>query len=124
MDDGPVIAAREVPVRSNDTAETLAARVLAEEHILYPEVVRQIAVGDITIRNGRIESKAPIRHHDEDTIKETEHVIPMSHQSIPPVADPEAVKRAHDMWNAFTKASLIAGGAVAVTLVLMAVFLV
>jgi phosphoribosylglycinamide formyltransferase-1 len=123
MDDGPVIDFREVPVRKGDTAETLAARVLAEEHILYPDVVRKIATGDVTIRNGRIESKAAIRHHVE-VIKESEIVAPMSHPSSTPVADPEAVKRAQDMWNAFTKASLIAGGAVALTLVLMAIFLV
>lgn len=36
LDDGPVLARAEVRVRARDTAETLAARVLEEEHKLYP----------------------------------------------------------------------------------------
>ncbi len=39
LDDGPVIGQARVPVLSGDTAETLAARVLAEEHRLYPEAL-------------------------------------------------------------------------------------
>lgn len=39
LDGGPVIAQREVPVRDNDTAESLSARILVEEHRLYPEAV-------------------------------------------------------------------------------------
>jgi phosphoribosylglycinamide formyltransferase-1 len=36
MDEGPILGQAAVPVRSGDTAETLAARVLAQEHRLYP----------------------------------------------------------------------------------------
>lgn len=39
LDEGPVIARAEVPVLPGDTAETLAARVLAEEHALYPRAL-------------------------------------------------------------------------------------
>ncbi len=39
LDDGPVIAQAEVPILPGDTAELLAARVLAEEHRLYPRAV-------------------------------------------------------------------------------------
>ncbi len=39
-DEGPVIAQVKVPVSSNDTAETLAAKVLRQEHLLYPKIVR------------------------------------------------------------------------------------
>ncbi|PPK63835.1 phosphoribosylglycinamide formyltransferase-1 [Actinokineospora auranticolor] len=45
-DTGPVIARQEVPVLPDDTAESLAARVLAAEHRLLPEVVARIARGD------------------------------------------------------------------------------
>lgn len=38
-DDGPILAQREVPVLKGDTAETLAKRVLKEEHDLYPKVI-------------------------------------------------------------------------------------
>ncbi len=42
-DRGPIIAQAKVPVRSGDTAETLAARVLEAEHRLLPEVVVELA---------------------------------------------------------------------------------
>ncbi len=43
VDQGPVILQRSVPVLPGDTAETLAARVLTEEHKAYPEAIRNIA---------------------------------------------------------------------------------
>ena len=42
LDGGPIIARREVPVHDDDTVESLAARILVEEHKLYPEAVNQI----------------------------------------------------------------------------------
>ena len=42
LDGGPVIAQREVPVHEGDTVETLAARILIEEHKLYPEAVQKV----------------------------------------------------------------------------------
>lgn len=44
LDDGPVIAQAEVPVLPGDTAETLAARVLVEEHRLYPRALAKLVV--------------------------------------------------------------------------------
>lgn len=43
LDHGPLIAQWRIPVRDNDTAESLAARVLAVEHIVYPRVVDLVA---------------------------------------------------------------------------------
>ena len=40
VDGGPIVAQASVPVVAGDTEDSLAARVLAEEHRLYPEVVR------------------------------------------------------------------------------------
>ena len=48
LDDGPILGQARVPVQSDDTSETLAARVLEQEHILYPEVLRRFASGDLT----------------------------------------------------------------------------
>jgi formyltetrahydrofolate-dependent phosphoribosylglycinamide formyltransferase len=45
LDDGPVVAQAEVPVLPGDTADTLAARVLAEEHRLYPAALADFARG-------------------------------------------------------------------------------
>lgn len=39
LDGGPIVAQRVVPVRDDDTVETLSARILDEEHRLYPEAV-------------------------------------------------------------------------------------
>ena len=43
MDEGPIILQKKVPVHSNDTVDTLSARVLAQEHSAYPEAVRLVA---------------------------------------------------------------------------------
>jgi phosphoribosylglycinamide formyltransferase-1 len=43
LDEGPVIGQARVPVRSGDTEDTLAARVLAEEHRLYPACLSKAA---------------------------------------------------------------------------------
>lgn len=42
LDDGPVLAQARVPVRPGDTPETLAARVLVEEHRLYPRALADL----------------------------------------------------------------------------------
>jgi len=43
MDDGPIIAQAAVPILQDDTADTLAARILVEEHRIYPLALRLIA---------------------------------------------------------------------------------
>lgn len=43
LDDGPVLGQARVPVAAGDTPDTLAARVLIEEHRLYPETLRTFA---------------------------------------------------------------------------------
>jgi phosphoribosylglycinamide formyltransferase-1 len=40
LDHGPIVIQAAVPVLSADTAETLAARVLRQEHVIYPRAVR------------------------------------------------------------------------------------
>lgn len=46
LDDGPILGQARVPVLPNDTADTLAARVLVQEHLLYPAVLRRFAQGN------------------------------------------------------------------------------
>ena len=46
MDEGPILAQAAVPVLPGDTAETLAARVLVQEHRIYPLALRCFAAGD------------------------------------------------------------------------------
>jgi len=45
MDDGPIIIQAAVPILDDDSPETLAARVLAQEHIIYPEALKLVASG-------------------------------------------------------------------------------
>ena len=123
MDEGPVIAQRRIQVMASDTPESLADRVLIEEHALYPEVVRDIALGNVTIRQGRIERIDSLRHHGDTEVeshKTAEVAMGHHHSDTAQPADPEAVARAKHMWDAFTKATIIAGGAIAIVLVLLA----
>ena len=47
LDSGPLIIQAQVPVLSEDTAETLAARVLEKEHIIYPQAIAWVATGRV-----------------------------------------------------------------------------
>jgi phosphoribosylglycinamide formyltransferase-1 len=48
-DTGKIIAQTRVPVMPDDTPETLAARVLVQEHILYPATLQRIVTGEIPL---------------------------------------------------------------------------
>ncbi len=54
LDAGPIIAQAAVPVLAGDTEESLSARILRQEHRLYPLVVRWFAEGRIAIVDGRV----------------------------------------------------------------------
>ncbi len=49
LDDGPILAQAVLPIRAEDDAESLAARVLGAEHRLYPATLRLIAEGRVEI---------------------------------------------------------------------------
>lgn len=53
MDSGPIVAQGAVPVLDGDTAETLATRVLAVEHQIYPLALKWLAEGSLRLRDGR-----------------------------------------------------------------------
>lgn len=54
MDSGPIVAQAAVPVVDGDTAETLAARILAAEHKLYPHALRLVASGSAWLEGQRV----------------------------------------------------------------------
>ncbi len=54
LDGGPVILQARVPVEPDDDADTLAARVLTREHVIYPTVIRWIAEGRVRLEGGRV----------------------------------------------------------------------
>ena len=55
LDAGPIVAQAAVPVLADDTEETLAARILRQEHRLYPLVVRWFAEGRLHQEGDRVE---------------------------------------------------------------------
>jgi len=57
LDAGPIIAQRAVPVLPEDTVDSLSARILAEEHRLYPEAVATILAGGWTIEGRRFRQR-------------------------------------------------------------------
>jgi phosphoribosylglycinamide formyltransferase-1 len=54
LDHGPVVAQAVVPVLPGDTEDSLAARVLVEEHQLYPRAIRLFVDGRLSITNGDV----------------------------------------------------------------------
>lgn len=53
VDEGPILAQAAVPVQMHDTEESLAARVLEQEHRLYPAALAWLAAGRVRVREGR-----------------------------------------------------------------------
>lgn len=52
LDHGPIVIQAAVPVRADDTADTLAARVLAQEHRIYPQAIAWFASGRLVNNRG------------------------------------------------------------------------
>ena len=46
LDDGPILGRAQVPILPGDTAQSLSVRVLVQEHLLYPAVLRKFAAGE------------------------------------------------------------------------------
>ncbi len=59
-DTGPVLIQAAVPVQAGDTEETLAARIHAQEHRIYPEAVRLVAEGRVRIEGRRAFVTGPV----------------------------------------------------------------
>ena len=57
LDHGPIVIQAAVPVRAEDTAETLAARVLSQEHVIYPRAVRWFLEGSLVISDATVRVK-------------------------------------------------------------------
>ncbi|MBB4039602.1 phosphoribosylglycinamide formyltransferase-1 [Microvirga flocculans] len=54
LDAGPIIAQATVPVVPGDTEDTLAARVIVQEHMLYPQALRMVCDGTARLENGKV----------------------------------------------------------------------
>ena len=58
VDTGPIVLQASVPVHPDDTEESLSARILVEEHRLYPEAVRLFAEGKLRIAGRKVVVRA------------------------------------------------------------------
>ena len=54
VDEGPIIIQAAVPVLQGDTADTLSARILAEEHRIYPRAIQLYAEGRLRVEGRRV----------------------------------------------------------------------
>jgi phosphoribosylglycinamide formyltransferase-1 len=54
LDHGPIIDQAAVPVLDGDTEDILAARVLSQEHVIYPRAVRDFIEGRYTLTDGGV----------------------------------------------------------------------
>ena len=59
LDHGPIVIQAAVPVLPDDDASSLAARVLAQEHLIYPRAVRWIAEGRLVLADGIVRVRDP-----------------------------------------------------------------
>ena len=59
MDEGPIVAQAAVPVLDDDTPDALGARVLAQEHVIYPLALRLVASGAVRIEGNRVLGALP-----------------------------------------------------------------
>jgi len=54
VDNGPIIIQARVPVYETDGSQQLAARVLVQEHLIYPRAIQWITQGRLSVRNGKV----------------------------------------------------------------------
>jgi len=59
-DTGPIIIQAAVPVLEGDTEETLSARILTEEHRIYPEAIRLFAEGHLRVEGRKVFLSEPV----------------------------------------------------------------
>lgn len=59
LDHGPIVIQAAVPVLPDDTPDTLAARVLAQEHVIYPRAVRWFASNQLKLKDGIVKVELP-----------------------------------------------------------------
>ncbi|MDT5157932.1 MAG: phosphoribosylglycinamide formyltransferase 1 [Acidobacteriota bacterium] len=66
LDGGPIITQRVVPVLDEDTPDTLAARILVEEHKAYPEALARVCGGNYHIIGRRVVAAESINRDGQD----------------------------------------------------------
>ena len=70
MDAGPILVQAAVPAHADDSEASLAARILAAEHVAFPRAIALVASGAITIEGDRV------RYRDQDTARSASLFLP------------------------------------------------
>ena len=68
LDHGPIVIQAAVPILPDDDQERLAARVLQQEHVVYPQAIRWFLDGRLTIEGNHVILSAELRHPDDAMI--------------------------------------------------------
>lgn len=79
LDHGPIIIQASVPVLPDDTEQTLAARVLQQEHRIYPQAVRWFAEDKLKLAGNRVEILETAAAADANTDTDAASHSPQSH---------------------------------------------
>jgi phosphoribosylglycinamide formyltransferase-1 len=79
LDHGVIILQRAIPVLDSDDAHSLAARILAEEHLAYTEAIARVASGNYEVRGRRYVSKLPQRSAPSRKTHPAQRDHPLSH---------------------------------------------
>ncbi len=114
MDAGPILTQRHVAILPEDTEESLSARILAQEHLAYPEAVALYARKLLNPTTALGTTFPPRKESPMDT----------HHISVNTYVDPKELDRAHAMWADFTRFTKYGIITVVALLILMAIFLV
>ena len=147
LDEGPTLIQKRVQVMGNDTPDSLAARILEQEHIAYPEAIRLIALGKVTYGKEHIAiaqaepyipprkkieqapviqaetAPKPVVETQPPAAKPKKEAEKMSNNHADNAPDQNAISEANAIWSYFTKATVITVVGVAGVLILMAITL-
>ena len=147
LDEGPTLIQKRVPVIGTDTPDTLAARILEQEHVAYPEAIRLSALGKVTYGKEHVViapaepytppqkkaeptpvvqeevSSKPAPEAQKTEAKSQKEAETMSHHHADNAPDQNAIKEANAIWGHFTKATTFTVIGVVAVLILMALTL-
>ena len=82
LDAGPIIAQAAVPVLEDDTPESLAARVLAQEHMIYPRALGLVASGRVRLEGSRAVSETATAASSSLTVPDGTALLPPAGEGV------------------------------------------